>query len=70
MLKWVVKALTNSTCSPVCGWVRTTGCSASGNCALSARRFSIGIAAPKLASMLCRARRPSILAFTSSGRFW
>ncbi|MCY1457691.1 hypothetical protein D9M71_750080 [compost metagenome] len=52
MLKWVVKALTNSTCSPVSGWMRTTGCSASGNCAFSARRLSSGMAAPKLASML------------------
>ncbi|MOA49095.1 hypothetical protein D3C78_1719390 [compost metagenome] len=65
----MVKALTNSTFSPVSGWVRTTGCSASGYWALSARRFSIGMAAPKLASMLWRARRPSIFAFTSAGRF-
>ena len=68
LVKCVVKALTNSTFSPVSGWVRTTGCSASGYCALSARRFSIGIAAPKVASMLCRARRSAICALMCSGR--
>ena len=66
-MKWVVKALTNSTFSPVSGWVRTTGCSASGNCAFRAWRFSIGIAAPKVASMLWRARRPAICDLTCSG---
>ena len=60
LVKCVVKALTKRTFSPVSGCVRTTGCSASGNCAFSARRFSIGIAAPKVASMLWRARRPAI----------
>ena len=67
-MKWVVKALTNSTFSPVSGWVRTTGCSASGNWAWSARRFSIGIAAPKLASMLWRARSGAIRVLICSGR--
>ena len=56
-MKWVVNALTNSTFSPVSGCVRTTGCSASGNRSCSARRCSSGMLAPKLASMLCRARR-------------
>ena len=63
----VVKPLTYSTFSSVSGWVRTTGCSGSGYCALSARRFSIGMAAPKLASMLWRARRLAMSRFTSSG---
>ncbi len=67
-MKCVVNAFTNRTFSPVSGCVRTTGCSASGNCAFSARRFSIGIAAPKIASMLWRARRPAICVFTCSGR--
>ncbi|OMI36751.1 hypothetical protein SPAR_23576 [Streptomyces sparsogenes DSM 40356] len=54
--------------SPVSGWVRTTGCSASGNMALRAWRRSVGMTAPKVASMLWRARRPSICALMCSGR--
>jgi hypothetical protein len=37
--------------------------------ALSARRFSIGIAAPKVDSILWRARRFAIFALTSLGSF-
>lgn len=66
-VRWVAKALTNRIFSPVSGWVRTTGCSASGNFACRAWRCSIGRRAPKLASMECRARRSAIRVFTSSG---
>ncbi len=68
-MKCVAKGFTKSTFSPVSGCVRTTGCSGSGNCAFSASRFSTGIAAPKLASMLCRARSPAIWALMASGSF-
>ncbi|MDT4880768.1 hypothetical protein FQZ97_1165480 [compost metagenome] len=69
MVKWVVKALTKRIFSSVSGWVRTTGCSGSGYRDFSARRFSIGMAAPKVASMLWRARSVAILALISSGSF-